>query len=120
MVEFVEEDMHPALTERETIARGTEPRARRVHPTMQPAYTDTEAPNKRTVRIEQQFEQRRRAVPTVEKDREFQCDTCKSRCTRDPDGSMEYGHKYNCPERSPELPRGGAGGGAWYDGGDDE
>lgn len=113
--------MHPALPlPSAELARGDGPRARRVHEPMQPAYADAEAPNKRTVTIEQQFEQRRRAVPTVEKDREFQCDTCGSRCTRDQDGQLEFGHKYGCPERPDELPAGGAGGGAWHDGDTDE
>lgn len=76
--------------------------------TFEPPTTDT----RRT------FDERRRAVPTATKSREFQCDTCGARCTLDPNGTTEYGHMYNCPERSDELPRGKAGGGAWYDGGE--
>ena len=41
------------------------------------------------------------------KSREFRCSECRARCTRSTDGTTEYGHRYGCPLRPPELPGGG-------------
>ena len=34
---------------------------------------------------------------------EFWCPACGARCTESPDGTTEYGHQLDCPNR--ELPR---------------
>jgi len=39
------------------------------------------------------------------KGREFYCERCHARCTRGTEGT-EYGHRYGCPDRPAELPKG--------------
>lgn len=91
--------------------------AARLHTTMQPHATRQGLRNKPTAQEKRQLEKQIHAVPTVSKDREFQCDECGSRCTETDEGT-ELGHKYGCPQRPEGLPAGGAGGGAYHDGGD--
>jgi hypothetical protein len=37
------------------------------------------------------------------KDNEFFCELCRSKCTRDPGNGVEYGHEFDCDERSDGL-----------------
>lgn len=41
------------------------------------------------------------------KSREFRCPECNARCTRGT-ADLEYGHRYDCPNRPDSLPGGGS------------
>ncbi len=55
---------------------------------------------------------------TVTKDSEFRCGTCKARCTRSPNGDLEYGHLIGCPNRPDEFAKSTSDGGRYYRGED--
>lgn len=44
----------------------------------------------------------------AEKDSEFHCPRCHSRCTESPIDGTEYGHKEGCPRREIDQPTNGA------------